>query len=81
MVHIVVCLSLYIHPSARSFHEQCIRGWSMVGKKDSCPICSEKVDLKSLVRGSGVCVGCGEGKGARYFSSGIDGSRVRLEHR
>jgi RING finger protein 121 len=28
------------------FHEPCIRGWLMVGKKDMCPQCSEKVDLR-----------------------------------
>jgi hypothetical protein len=25
------------------FHEFCIRGWTMIGKKDVCPYCSEKV--------------------------------------
>lgn len=30
------------------FHDLCIRGWTMVGKKDTCPVCNEKVDLKSL---------------------------------
>ncbi|KAL7751101.1 hypothetical protein RI367_003303 [Sorochytrium milnesiophthora] len=28
------------------FHEQCIRGWCIIGKKDSCPYCKEKVDMK-----------------------------------
>ncbi|CAM4659625.1 unnamed protein product [Lepidochelys kempii] len=32
-------------PDAR-FHEFCIRGWCIVGKKQTCPYCSEKVDLK-----------------------------------
>ena len=31
------------------FHEFCIRGWCLIGKKDTCPICSEKVDIKSVV--------------------------------
>ncbi|GAX79188.1 hypothetical protein CEUSTIGMA_g6628.t1 [Chlamydomonas eustigma] len=31
-----------------TFHDLCIRGWTMVGKKDMCPVCHEKVDLKSL---------------------------------
>jgi len=31
------------------FHEQCIRGWSIVGKKETCPFCLEKVDVKSLI--------------------------------
>jgi RING finger protein 121 len=30
------------------FHDLCVRGWTMVGKKDTCPACSEKVDLKAL---------------------------------
>lgn len=30
------------------FHEECIRGWTIVGKKDTCPTCWEKVDLRSL---------------------------------
>ncbi|GAX79202.1 hypothetical protein CEUSTIGMA_g6642.t1 [Chlamydomonas eustigma] len=30
------------------FHDLCIRGWTIVGKKDMCPVCQEKVDLKSL---------------------------------
>jgi len=29
------------------FHSWCIRGWTIVGKKDVCPICCEKVDLSS----------------------------------
>ncbi|GBF93490.1 hypothetical protein Rsub_06623 [Raphidocelis subcapitata] len=31
-----------------SFHELCIRGWTIVGKKDVCPVCNEKVDLRHL---------------------------------
>ncbi|KAJ2358277.1 hypothetical protein GGF43_000921 [Coemansia sp. RSA 2618] len=27
------------------FHATCIRGWCVVGKKDTCPFCCEKVDL------------------------------------
>jgi hypothetical protein len=30
------------------FHELCVRGWTIVGKKDVCPVCLEKVDLKDL---------------------------------
>ncbi|THD20770.1 RING finger protein [Fasciola hepatica] len=29
-----------------SFHDCCIRGWCIVGKKDTCPYCKEKVNLK-----------------------------------
>lgn len=32
------------------FHEFCIRGWCIVGKKQTCPYCQEKVDLKRLFR-------------------------------
>jgi len=31
-----------------SFHDFCIRGWTIVGKKDTCPYCSEKVSLRGL---------------------------------
>lgn len=30
------------------FHEFCIRGWCIVGKKQTCPYCKEKVDLKQI---------------------------------
>ena len=33
-----------------SFHEFCIRGWCIVGKKQICPYCQEKVDLKRLFK-------------------------------
>jgi RING finger protein 121 len=33
-----------------SFHDWCIRGWTMIGKKDTCPFCSEKVTLKQLFK-------------------------------
>uniref|UniRef100_A0A183BEZ4 RING-type domain-containing protein n=1 Tax=Echinostoma caproni TaxID=27848 RepID=A0A183BEZ4_9TREM len=29
-----------------TFHDCCIRGWCIVGKKDTCPYCKEKVNLK-----------------------------------
>lgn len=31
------------------FHESCIRGWLIVGKRDTCARCSEKVNLKDVV--------------------------------
>jgi len=31
------------------FHEKCIRGWTIVGKKDICPFCFEKVDMRILI--------------------------------
>ena len=30
------------------FHGECIRGWLIIGKKDTCPTCWEKVDTKKL---------------------------------
>ncbi|GBL96764.1 RING finger protein 121 [Araneus ventricosus] len=33
-----------------TFHEFCIRGWCIVGKKQTCPYCKEKVDLKRMCR-------------------------------
>lgn len=30
------------------FHESCIRGWVIVGKKDTCPYCSEHVRLQDV---------------------------------
>ncbi|KTF87996.1 hypothetical protein cypCar_00015773 [Cyprinus carpio] len=32
-----------------TFHEFCIRGWCIVGKKQTCPYCNEKVDLKRMM--------------------------------
>lgn len=29
------------------FHESCIRGWTVVGKRDTCPTCHEKVNLRA----------------------------------
>lgn len=35
-----------------SFHNGCIRGWVLIGKKDCCPYCKEKVDTTAFSRGS-----------------------------
>jgi len=32
-----------------AFHDFCVRGWTIVGKKETCPFCSEKVSLKSML--------------------------------
>ncbi|KAH0625338.1 hypothetical protein JD844_033865 [Phrynosoma platyrhinos] len=37
-----------IENTYRLFHEFCIRGWCIVGKKQTCPYCKEKVDLKRM---------------------------------
>ena len=34
------------------FHEACIKGWCVIGKKDTCPTCSERVDIKALLKTS-----------------------------
>ncbi|KAJ3276319.1 hypothetical protein HDV01_004942 [Terramyces sp. JEL0728] len=31
-----------------TYHEKCIRGWTIVGKKDICPYCKEKVDMRAF---------------------------------
>ena len=57
-----VCVCVYMHVSVCvlvsitvvsgltrfRFHEFCIRGWCLVGKKQTCPYCREKVDLKRM---------------------------------
>jgi RING finger protein 121/175 len=40
-----LCVMVFLDFSFR-FHEFCIRGWCIVGKKQTCPYCKEKVDLK-----------------------------------
>jgi RING finger protein 121 len=35
-----------------TYHEVCIRGWAIVGKKDVCPYCKEKVDLNDFKQNS-----------------------------
>jgi RING finger protein 121/175 len=35
-------------PCKHLYHALCIRGWTMVGKKDTCPTCLEKTDLHAL---------------------------------
>lgn len=32
-----------------TFHEFCVRGWCIVGKKSVCPYCKERVDTRRLV--------------------------------
>ncbi|VDK83288.1 unnamed protein product [Dibothriocephalus latus] len=32
------------------FHEFCLRGWCIVGKKDICPYCKEKVSLSKMIK-------------------------------
>ncbi|XP_063725864.1 E3 ubiquitin ligase Rnf121-like [Symsagittifera roscoffensis] len=37
-------------PCGHKFHEFCIRGWCIVGKKETCPYCNEKVNTRDLVK-------------------------------
>jgi len=30
------------------YHESCIRGWTLIGKKDTCAYCNERVELKQV---------------------------------
>ena len=42
------CLHFFLNKTHCRFHEFCIRGWCIVGKKQTCPYCKEKVDLKRM---------------------------------
>jgi len=33
------------------FHDFCLRGWNLIGKRDTCASCSEKVKLRDYLRG------------------------------
>ena len=33
-----------------TFHEFCIKGWVIIGKKETCPYCHEKVDLSDTLK-------------------------------
>lgn len=35
-----------------NFHSDCIRGWCLLGKKEMCPYCKEKVDMRQFKAGS-----------------------------
>jgi len=41
--------SVFKLPCGHEFHEQCLRGWTIVGKKDTCALCREKVNLHELI--------------------------------
>uniref|UniRef100_A0A3Q4GCQ1 Ring finger protein 175 n=1 Tax=Neolamprologus brichardi TaxID=32507 RepID=A0A3Q4GCQ1_NEOBR len=48
-IELNVALSALTRSSTNRFHEFCIRGWCIVGKKQTCPYCNEKVDLKRMM--------------------------------
>lgn len=39
---------VYTLSCGHKFHEMCILGWSLVGKKQICPYCREKCDIHKL---------------------------------
>jgi len=40
--------AVYKLSCVHTFHDACIRGWCIIGKKQICPYCKEKVDLQRL---------------------------------
>ena len=36
-------------PCGHHFHSACLRGWTIIGKRDTCPCCSEKVNVREVV--------------------------------
>ncbi|KAJ1501016.1 hypothetical protein HMI54_013164 [Coelomomyces lativittatus] len=36
-------------PCTHEFHELCLRGWTILGKREVCPFCKEKVDFRSVL--------------------------------
>ncbi|KAI9296004.1 hypothetical protein K502DRAFT_337399 [Neoconidiobolus thromboides FSU 785] len=45
---IVLQDNIYKLECDHEFHEKCIRGWCIIGKKEICPYCLEKVDLSKF---------------------------------
>ncbi|PVU89966.1 hypothetical protein BB559_004851 [Furculomyces boomerangus] len=41
--------ALYTLGCGHKFHNSCIRGWCLIGKRDICPYCHERVDLEPLM--------------------------------
>ncbi|XP_046450381.1 RING finger protein 121-like [Daphnia pulex] len=44
--HLVSSESRCIISCDHTYHQHCIRGWHMIGKKSTCPVCREKVDYR-----------------------------------
>ena len=38
----------HAHLPATDAYRYCIRGWTLVGKKDCCPVCNEKVSMRAV---------------------------------
>jgi RING finger protein 121 len=41
---------VYTLSCKHQFHESCVKGWLVVGKRDTCPNCSEKVQLREIFK-------------------------------
>lgn len=39
---------IFVLSCGHKFHEYCIYGWCLIGKRQVCPFCREKVDLGKL---------------------------------
>ena len=39
---------IFTLPCAHAFHARCIKGWVLIGKKNSCPCCCARVELASV---------------------------------
>ena len=44
-------------PCGHHFHSYCLRGWTIIGKRDTCPCCSEKVNVREVVGRAGSTSG------------------------
>lgn len=45
----VLSTDMYVSPVVLSrFHEFCLRGWCIVGKKEVCPYCKERFSMKTV---------------------------------
>jgi hypothetical protein len=62
--------ALYQLQCKHVFHEDCIKGWCIVGKKDTCPDCGERVDIKALLKTSPLW-----GTPSRMWGQLLDGAR------
>lgn len=57
---------------SHEFHDECIRGWTVLGKRGVCPTCNEKCDLTFLTKSSPWA------KGSESWSEFLDLLRMLL---